>query len=248
MEQPKKIAIITGASTGIGKAVAYEFAKHNVVTYLVARSHEKLLKIQQNLGKENSVTFTTDLSDIGSINKLIKDIKEIGETDTDEISYLINIAGIWHGKDKAYSGIPFEDYIHQDVILDTLNVGIVAPMILCNTLIPEMANGSSIINLSGTFENGANGWLPYYVSKRAIEDFTVGLAEDTEVLNRKIKVNCVSPSDTNTEVYKRFFPEDAKNAQSPERVARFIYELTQKDVSGKVLVIKNGIVSQGFHK
>ena len=41
-----------------------------------------------------------------------------------------------------------------------------------------MGRGNSIINLSGTFESGGKGWLPYYVSKRALEDLTVGLSDE----------------------------------------------------------------------
>jgi NAD(P)-dependent dehydrogenase (short-subunit alcohol dehydrogenase family) len=109
-----------------------------------------------------------------------------------------------------------------------------------------MIEGSSIINLSGTFENGGKGWLPYYVSKRAIEDLTIGLSQ--ELADKGIKVNCVSPSDTATEEYKKFFPDDAKDAQSPEQVAKLFLDLTQKDVTGKIFVIRKGKVEEGFHK
>ncbi len=103
-----------------------------------------------------------------------------------------------------------------------------------------------MINLSGTFENGAKGWLPYYVSKRALEDFTVGLAEDLK--EKGIKVNAISPSDTQTEAYKRFFPEDAANAQTPETVAKVIIETILREETGKVFVVKNGQITEGFHK
>ena len=110
-----------------------------------------------------------------------------------------------------------------------------------------MENGSSIINLSGTFEDGGKGWLPYYASKRALEDFTLGLAD--ELRDKGIKVNCVSPSDTATEEYIKYFPEDAKDANFPEVVAKVIAGLVTGTETGKFVVIKKGkIITDGFHK
>ena len=112
-----------------------------------------------------------------------------------------------------------------------------------------MQHGSSIINISGTFENGAKGWLPYYVSKRAIEDFTVGLAQDEQVINKKMKVNCISPSDTATEEYKKYFPEDAKDANSSKDIAKEVLNLIQSNESGQFVTIKKGkVFKEGFHK
>ena len=94
------------------------------------------------------------------------------------------------------------------------------------------------MNLSGTFENGAKGWLPYYVSKRAMEDFTVGLAE--ELKEKGIQVNCVSPSDTATESYARFFPQYMDEAINPKEIAKKFVELAgvQNKTTGKIIVMK----------
>ena len=75
-----------------------------------------------------------------------------------------------------------------------------------------------MINLSGTFENGAKGWLPYFVSKRAIEDLTLGLAQELE--EKDIQVNCISPSDTATEAYAKFFPQYMNDAIEPSEIAK----------------------------
>jgi NAD(P)-dependent dehydrogenase (short-subunit alcohol dehydrogenase family) len=109
-----------------------------------------------------------------------------------------------------------------------------------------MGKGSSIVNLSGTFENGAKGWLPYFASKRALEDFTLGLAE--ELRGKGIRVNCVSPSDTATEEYQKYFPEDARDASTPEQVAKLVVDVAEKDEMGKFWVIKKRRVFEGYHK
>ena len=106
---------------------------------------------------------------------------------------------------------------------------------------------SKIINLSGTFENGGKGWIPYYVSKRAIEDLTIGLSE--ELKEKDIQVNTISPSDTATDAYKKFFPEYIKDSIPPEKIADFALKLAQNDnITGKVFVLKKDQEPvEGFH-
>lgn len=238
-----KFAVVTGASTGIGRAVAIEFAQDGYFVFLIGRVNEKLLvtnKLIEEMGEKSQIILT-DLSNQDSLRAAIKIVKGQAK----QIDVLANVAGIWHGKDEVYAGKNFKSY-DEKVILDTYSVGLTAPTLLAHAFTPLMPSGSSVINLSGTFESGAKGWLPYYVSKRAIEDLTIGLSE--ELKDKGIMVNCVSPSDTATEEYKRFFPEDAKDAQTPEEVAKLFVELVKKDATGKVFVIKHGKVEEGFHK
>lgn len=158
------------------------------------------------------------------------------------------MAGIWHGQNEAYSGKNFENF-PQQVILDTFNVGLLAPTLLVHAFIPLMPKKSKIVNISGTFQDGAKGWLPYYVSKRAIEDLTRGLSE--ELKDKDIQVNCVSPSDTATEEYKKYFPQYVNDANSPEDIAKqvsFLCSEKADDISGAVFVVKkNQKPFIGFH-
>jgi NAD(P)-dependent dehydrogenase (short-subunit alcohol dehydrogenase family) len=238
-----KTVIVTGASTGIGRATAIEFGKEGALVILIARRVNELKKTKKLVEEAggNGIVFQADLSNIDSINKLSKKIKK----EIKRIDVLINIAGIWHGKNEVYAGKNFEKF-SKKTIIDTYSVGLLAPTLLSHAFIPIMRKKSSIINLSGTFEDGAKGWLPYYVSKRAIEDLTVGLSEELE--SEGIKVYCVSPSDTATEEYHRFFPKYAKGAQSPEEVARLIVKVSKKNITGKTFIIKNSKVTEGFHK
>lgn len=238
-----KFAVVTGASTGIGRAVAIALAKDGYCVVLAGRANDKLLVTKSLITKDGgqSEVILGDFSNLDSLRGLITTIKER----TSKVDVLVNIAGIWHGDSEVYADKDFETF-DEKVILDTYSVGLTTPTLLAHAFIPLMTSGSSIINLSGTFENGGKGWLPYYVSKRAIEDLTIGLSE--ELKDKGIKVNCVSPSDTATEEYKRFFPEDAKDAQTPEDVAKLFVEILNKDETGRVYVIKKGQVMEGFHK
>ena len=95
-------------------------------------------------------------------------------------------------------------------------MGFTAPSLIIHGLLSKMGRKSKIVNLSGTFENGGKGWLPYYASKRALEDLTIGLSQELE--DRDIQVNAVSPSDTATEAYAKYFPQYMDEAISPEKL------------------------------
>lgn len=238
MEEKNKFAIVTGASTGIGRAIAIELGRQGAFVALVARRKKRLDETKEAIEKDggNAKPFVVDLSKIASINQFISRIKR----ETKRVDILVNVAGIWHGKDQVYADTNFEKF-SQQVILDTYAVGTTAPTLLAHAFIPLMPKNSKIINISGTFENGAKGWLPYFVSKKAIEDLTIGLAE--ELKDKKIQVNCISPSDTATEEYKKYFPQYIKDAIEPEKIAKYAAYLCSNkadDITGEVFVMKKG--------
>ena len=141
---------------------------------MVARTKQRLdetLRLVQKEGGHGKIIIA-DLSTIDSLNMCISSVKKEAST----IDILINVAGIWHGKDEVYAKRDFETF-PQKVILDTYTVGMIAPTLFAHAFIPLIPKGGKIVNISGTFESGAKGWLPYFVSKRAIEDLTIGLAE-----------------------------------------------------------------------
>lgn len=235
-----KIAVIIGATSGIGKAIAKILSKHGYHLALVGRSQEKLLKMLNEAGN-NGKCYMCDLSSVEQINTLVSQLLK-----EKEITTLINVAGIWHGKDEVYADTPFTSF-SQKIILDTYGVGLIAPTLLAHGLIPKMKREASIINISGTFEKGAKGWLPYYVSKKGIEDLTKGLSEELE--DKEIKVNCISPSDTNTEAYQKHFPEYVDEAVEPSVIAELALKLTKTKDTGKFYVVKKGKdVYEGYHE
>ncbi len=231
----KQLVIISGASTGIGKATAIELGKMGYSLILIGRNRKKLEDTKNFIlssGGEAWVSIV-DLSNKDSVNEFLESIKPYNHT----LHSLVNIAGVWHDDSNVFANTDFDKF-SQNIILDTLNVGITSPILLAHGLIPLMKKGSTIVNLSGTFENGAKGWLPYYISKKAIESLTIGLSE--ELANREIYVNCVSPSDTSTEEYERFFPEYIDLSVTPEDVAKIVvkYVENQHKVSGQIEVVK----------
>ncbi len=237
-----KAALVTGASTGIGQAVAVELGRKGYFVGLVARRLEELEKTREMVKKAGgqALEFPTDLRDLEQVDYLV----DLVSIEVDKLDLIVNIAGVWHGKDEVYAGKDITEF-EWKVINDTYMVGVVAPTIIVAGLVNLMPRGAVIVNISGTFENGARGWLPYYVSKRAIEDLTLGLVD--ELKDKGIRVNCVSPSDTATQEYIKYFPEDAKDANTPEQVAKLVVDVAEKGETGKFWTIRRGQVSQGYH-
>lgn len=233
-------AIVTGASTGNGRAIAQAIAANGGRVALVARNIEGLKKTEEMIRSSggDSRIFVTDLRDEKAINKLASDVKEVwGDVDV-----VANVAGVWHDANKAYYGPHLEDTPAEE-INEVLDVNIRAPMLLTRLFIPGMIQKKrgKILNISGTFAYGGAGWLHYYVSKLAVEHFTVGLAD--ELREHEIQVNCISPSDVATEALCKFFPEDAKTALDPADVAKLaIFLLTAEvadHITGQIIVIKS---------
>lgn len=246
MKMKNKFAIVTGSSTGIGRAIAVELAKEGAFIALVGRTKDKLLETKGLITKDggNAEVFLGDFTKPASLEALIALVKQR----TDKVDILVNVAGIWHGKDEVYAGKAFESFSKQ-VILDTYAVGLTAPTLLAHAFIPIMPKGGKILNISGTFEGGAKGWLPYYVSKKAIEDLTVGLAE--ELKDKDIQVSAISPSDTATEAYKKYFPQYIEEAIDPGEIGKYAVYLCSEEaggITGKVYVMKKGKEPyEGYH-
>jgi NAD(P)-dependent dehydrogenase (short-subunit alcohol dehydrogenase family) len=238
-----KFGVVTGASTGIGQSIAVALSKKGYSLALIARNVNGLEETKSLIEKEKGQAkiFPTDLSNVSKINELISTIK----AETNQLNILVNVAGVWHDEKEVYAGKNFEEF-PQEVILNTYSVGITAPTLLTHGFLPIMGSGSKIINISGTFESGAKGWLPYYVSKRAIEDLTVGLAE--ELKDKGVTVNCISPSDTATQSYRKFYPQYIKDSINPEEIAKFVTKLCSEETTGKGFVLKKDKEPfEGFH-
>ena len=234
-----KIAVITGGSRGIGREIGNALAAEGALVVLVARSVNGLKdsKTMIETAGGNAETIPTDLRDRNQIEKLVSQVvNKFGGADI-----IVNVAGVWHDDKIVFAGVPIVD-TPADQIDEVLDVGIRAPMHLTRELLPNMIQRKQgkIISISGTFANGGAGWLHYYVSKLALEHFTVGLAQ--ELREHEIQVNCISPSDTDTEPLRKFFPDDAKSAINPAEVAKLAVFLASEDsdhITGQCIVIKN---------
>jgi NAD(P)-dependent dehydrogenase (short-subunit alcohol dehydrogenase family) len=216
-----KTVFLTGGSSGIGNAISEKLISDDW-SVIAPKHHELDLS---NLERVTAFAFSNDFL-------------------AEDINALIHVAGIWHDEETALADKDFRSFTPQQII-ETMNVGVTSFMILANQLIAH-GKPSRIIGISGTFESGGRGWLPYYTSKRALEDFLVGLAQD----DPQLKVYGVSPADTATPAYKHFYPQYAESAQSPQDVADLVMSLLKSEsefAGGSVIEIRGAKPQGGFH-
>jgi short-subunit dehydrogenase len=157
--------VVTGASRGIGAALATELTARGAHVVLVARSAEPLEKLAAELGGE---AYPADLADANTIEPLVRRIEADGPIDV-----LVNNAGIDLTGDLVT--LPADD------IARLVAVNLCAPMLLCRAVIPGMRSRGRghIVNVSsiaGT--NAVPGLAPYSASKAGLSHFTAGLRAD----------------------------------------------------------------------
>ena len=235
-----KTAIVTGASTGIGRAIAIRLAGDGALVGLIARSSSRLdeTKAMVEEAGGSARIFPCDLRKADQIERVSAEI--IGEYGSVDI--IVNCAGVWHGKNEVYAGRELHE-TPESQIHEVLDVTIKAPFLLTRALVPTMIENRSgkILQISGTFESGASGWLHYYVAKKALEHFSEGLAQ--ELRKYQIQVNTISPSDTLTEAYKKFFPDTSPDeCLEPSQIADVAcYLLSEQadNITGVTIVVRN---------
>ena len=241
MRFARQVALVTGASRGIGREIAVQLGAEGATVLVVARTQEGLDETKALISNSNGEchVLRTDLRDSDQIAHLAKTI----EAKWKSIDILVNNAGVWHDSNEMYAGHPLCE-TPADQIDEVLDVGIRAPMQLTRLLLPPMiARGSGkILQISGGFSGTADaaGWLHYYVSKKALEHFTQGLAE--ELREHEIQVNCLSPWFVATDPVYKFFPDEAAKAIQPEEVAKYAIFLLSGDAdhcTGQIITVRN---------
>src|SRR4051794_19184218 len=164
MELRDRRVLITGASRGIGEALAHRFAEAGATVALVARSVEAIEKLAADLGGS---AHPADLSDTGQTNDLIARV----EAEAGPVDVLVNNAGIDNTKG-------FADYT-ADELERMVQINFTVPMELSRQVIPRMLQrrrGGHIVNISSLSACGQYpGLTVYSATKAGLSHFTAGL-------------------------------------------------------------------------
>ena len=223
-----KIVFITGATSGIGKALALELSKMGVKLILHGRNKSKLdslYKEIKNIGYEPTiVTLDLENSKADDYKNFIKLI----ESKYQKIDGLVHNAAILGDRS------PIE---HYDIGLwqKVLHVNLTAPFILTRCLLPflkeSLERSSIIFTSSGVGISGKAYWGSYSVSKFGIEGLYQILADELE--NTNIRVNCIDPGATRTKMRKKAYPsENPNNISKPEVILRpYLFLLSDESSS-----------------
>lgn len=185
-----KVAIITGGSMGIGKAIALAFAREGSRIILVARNIKPLEKAREDFkGFPSQIEiFPADTSNEGNIRNMVNFALERFQS----IDILVNCAGI-------YGPIGLTTGVDSQKWLEAVRINLFGTFLCTKAVLPNMIKNrkGKIINLSG---GGAASPFPrfsaYAVSKAAVVRLTETIAQ--EVREHNIDINAIAPGAVNT--------------------------------------------------
>jgi len=240
-----KLALVTGASRGIGRAIAYELAKEGADVIINFRgSEDKAKELAQEIEKLGKKAYLAkfDVSDFEEVKKNIKKI----EDNIGNINILVNNAGIT--RDTLFLRMKEDDW---DKVLKT---NLYSVFYVTQAVLPMMIKErwGRIINISSVVAfTGNPGQTNYAAAKAGIIGFTKALA--LEVAGRNITVNVVAPGYIETDMTANL-PDKVKNAfiegiplkrpGTPEEVAYLVSFLASQKanyITGCVFHINGGL-------
>lgn len=219
--QAKRIALVTGASRGIGRAVALELARQNWRVIAVARAQKALEKLDDDireLGGEATL-IPLDLKDNIAIDGLAAPLFErFGKLDG-----LAACAGVLGLLTPAHQATPA-------IMEETIQVNFLANQRLIRALHPllrESDAGRAVFVTSGASKNPRPYWAPYAASKAALDALVIAYAAEVQNVSN-IRVNLFNPGPTRTAMRAKAFPgEDPMTLPAPEEVAPAIVRMLQ---------------------
>jgi short-subunit dehydrogenase len=206
-----KQILITGASRGIGRAIAVRLAEKNKLLILHGRNNSALRETCELMESRGAPTKVI-ISDLATAKGVQQLITQVGKS---KIDVLVNNAGI--AVVKPVEKISFPEW------QKTLFLSVTAPFLLIQKLLPKMSKGSTIVNiLSIAARQGFPNWSSYCAGKFALEGFSQCLRE--ELRPRGIRVVNIYPRATRTELWQKVPGRWRKEKMlEPEEVAEAVY-------------------------
>jgi NAD(P)-dependent dehydrogenase (short-subunit alcohol dehydrogenase family) len=222
-----KVALVTGASQGLGRALALAYAREGATVVLNSRSYESIRDVVEEIHG-----LGTEVLGIGADVTSSSDVQELVDAAVehyDRIDVLVNNAGLLGPR------VAIEEY-PEDEWRSVLDANLTGPFLVSKAAIPHMRESASIINVtSGVSIEGRAEWGAYSVSKFGLEGLTQILA--AELKDRGIRVNSVDPGGMRTEMRAAAYPdEDPTTRITPEEnTAVFLYLASDeaRDVTGE---------------
>ena len=242
-----KVAVITGGSQGLGKAMAREFATYGAGVVIASRNKETGDKALSEIREitEECCFIQTDVTDYSQVANLIKQaVRQFGQID-----FMINNAAIFKG--DTVTDITFEDW---KSIFDTNVNGVLYCTQLAAKEMIARGRGGRIVNVSSII--GVTGKLKcsaYAASKGAINSFTKNAAIELAPYN--ILVNAIVPGVCDSEINLHISKKDRRRSESqiplqrwarPEEIAKstvFLCSELSTYITGHLLVVDGGYLA-----
>ena len=241
-----KVALVTGASRGIGRSIALELARSGIsvaINYLSSEKMAKELLFEIKKFNENVNIYKADVSNEIEVSEMVHKIN----LDLGEIDILVNNAGI------SQIGL-FTDMtsLERDRMI---GVNLIGAMNVTKAVLPSMIHykRGSIINISSMWgEVGASCEVVYSASKAGLIGFTKALAK--ELAPSGIRVNCISPGVIDTDMNSELSSTDIKKLideiplnriGTPDDIAKavkFLISDNAKYITGQIIGINGGMI------
>ncbi|MCW8880054.1 MAG: YciK family oxidoreductase [Kangiellaceae bacterium] len=225
----ERVILVTGASDGIGKVIAMEYARVGATVILHGRDTAKLEAVYDEIveaGYPQPAILPLNL-----VNASPEQFKSLADTIRNELGRL---DGILHNAGMISELGPIE-YTSAEIWHQIMQVNLNSVYLIthaCLPLLRESPSASIITTSSGVGRKGRAFWGPYAVSKFAVEGFTQVLADELEGSN--IRVNAINPGATRTKMRAVAYPaEDKYQLKTPEQIARY-YLYLMGDDSGTI--------------
>ena len=213
-----RVAIITGASQGLGLALARQLATRGFVLAVDARRVDRLADAEAQLAAVTRVTAVAgDVTDPEHRRRLVAAATELGP-----IEVLVNNAST-----LGESPLRRLDDVEPDTLRRAFETNVVAPLALYQLVVPHFADGAVVVNItSDAAVEGYPTWGAYGASKAAPE-----LADRVLAAERPdVRVLTVDPGDMRTEMHQDAFPgEDISDRPPPETSVPGIVALIEGD-------------------
>jgi short-subunit dehydrogenase len=224
MDWGQRVAIVTGASSGIGRAVARDFAARGVRVALVARSADRLEALVTELGGSRAASFPMTVTDKASLTALPRRVKERWG----RVDFVVNNAGVNHRgavREKT-----------SDELAAILETNLVAPVLLTHASLPLLEADGVVVNVASLA-----GKVPvpheatYSASKAGLRAFGRALNAELAIDGHRMRVGTVCPGPVDT----GFFGADLRQVpdlvfsqpvSSAEDIARAIVRLIEDGV------------------
>jgi NAD(P)-dependent dehydrogenase (short-subunit alcohol dehydrogenase family) len=220
-----EVALITGASRGLGREIARVFAQHGMSLVLTARGTEALQETLDELqGLTEVLAVPGDVADPAHAKRLVR----LGLERFGHIDVLVNNASSIGSSPMP----PLEDY-PLDTLDEVFHVNVTAPLHLTELVLPQMRTSGQgvIINVTSDAAVGAYPtWGGYGASKAALEQLSRVLAAELE--GTRVRVYVVDPGDMNTQMHREAEPgEDLSYLPGPEVAAPAFLHLVREETA-----------------
>lgn len=229
--EQSKVAVITGGSRGIGRAMARTFARSGYAVIITGRDAKRLQSAAGELRKEQAqvTAILCDVRDPVSVEKLFQEIGKHHST----INVLINNAGVAHALAPV-------DQLSIETWKEVIDTNLTGTFLVTRGALPQMRAGGTIVNnLSVAAVTPFPGMSAYNASKFGALGFTKALREDLR--KRGIRVLALLPGATDTEIWGQFWADAPKEKMmSAETVAEAVLHAVSAPANTSIDEIRIG--------